>query len=192
MNLRSSWFTRALVAGSLVLVLAACGSDDDKSDVKTEDSSQSSGAAGPVNPTVPAGPESAAGKPCVAVSQPLPEGAPEVPVQVGPPPTELVIEDIEVGTGAEAVATSTVDAHYIGVSCSTGEIFDASYKSGSPISFGLDQVIPGWTQGLAGMKVGGTRLLGIPPELAYGDNPPTPAIAPGETLWFVVELEGVS
>ena len=83
----------------------------------------------------------------------------------------------------------TVD--YIGVACSTGKVFDASYSTGQPVSFGLNQVIPGWSQGLVGMQVGGTRLLGIPSDLAYGSQSPTPDIAPDEALWFVVQLKAV-
>ena len=136
--------------------------------------------------TTPALP-SAAGLPCVAVSDPLPAGAPDVPVKVGSPPTNLVSEDLKVGDGAEVTATNTLSVNYIGVSCSTGKIFDSSYSRGQPASFQLSGVIQGWQQGLPGMKVGGQRLLGIPPALAYGSNPP-PSIAPDETLWFVVDV----
>ena len=131
--------------------------------------------------------ESASGKPCVALADPLPTGAPNVPVQVGPAPTTLVKEDLKVGTGAEVTAGETVTVNYIGVSCSTGKIFDSSYSRGQPATFGLDQVIKGWTNGIPGMKVGGQRLLGIPADQAYGANPP-PGIAPDEALWFVVDV----
>jgi peptidylprolyl isomerase len=130
---------------------------------------------------------SAAGKPCVAVSDPLPAGAPDVPVKVGPPPTDLVIEDLRPGDGAVVAEANTLSVNYIGVSCSTGKIFDSSYTRGQPASFQLSGVITGWTKGLPGMKVGGQRLLGIPPAMAYGSNPP-PSIAPDETLWFVVDV----
>lgn len=116
---------------------------------------------------------------------------PEIQIPDGEPPTELVIKDIAVGDGDEAVESSTVEAHYVGVSWSTGEQFDASWDAGAPIPFGLNQVIAGWTQGIPGMKVGGRRLLVIPPNLGYGDQSPTPAIKPGETLVFVVDLTGV-
>jgi peptidylprolyl isomerase len=126
----------------------------------------------------------------VAVADPLPAGAPAVPVKVGPPPTQLVIEDITPGTGAEVTASSTVVADYVGVSCSTGKVFDSSYSRGQPAPFALSEVIPGWQKGLPGMKVGGTRLLGIPAELAYGSSPPAGSgIAPDEPLWFVVQLK---
>lgn len=134
---------------------------------------------------------SAKGKPCVAVSQALPAGAPEVPLTVGPPPTELVSKDLQVGTGATAEASSTVTVDYIGVACSTGRIFDASYGK-QPATFPLSNVIPGWQRGIPGMKVGGTRLLGIPSELAYRAQGYPPDIAPDETLWFVVQMKNVA
>ncbi|MDQ4133119.1 MAG: FKBP-type peptidyl-prolyl cis-trans isomerase [Actinomycetota bacterium] len=122
------------------------------------------------------------------MTSPLPPGAPNVPVKEGPPPTELVTEDLKVGEGAEVTRGATVTVQYIGVSCSTGEIFDASYAGGEPATFPLDQVIPGWTNGIPGMRVGGQRLLGIPPDQAYGEQGQPPTIAPNETLWFVVEV----
>ena len=139
--------------------------------------------------TTPTTLASATGKPCVAVSDPLPIGAPEVPVEVGPPPTQLVVKDLKDGDGAVVTDTQTLTVDYIGVSCSTGKIFDSSYKRGAPADFTLAEVIKGWQEGMPGMKVGGQRLLGIPPDLAYGSNPPpTSGIAPDETLWFVVNV----
>jgi peptidylprolyl isomerase len=109
------------------------------------------------------------------------------------PPTELVLEDLTVGEGEEAVPGRQVDVHYVGVAWSTGEQFDASWDRGGTFSFGLGQgrVIQGWDQGVAGMKVGGRRRLTIPPELAYGERGAGGAIGPGETLVFVVDLLGV-
>lgn len=135
--------------------------------------------------------ESAAGKPCVALADPLPPGAPDVPIDVGPPPTALVKRDLKEGTGAEVVASNTLSVHYIGVSCSTGKIFDSSYSRGEPANFPLANVIQGWQQGIPGMKVGGQRLLGIPSDLAYGPAG-RPGIAPDESLWFVVEVLSAS
>ena len=131
---------------------------------------------------------SAKGKPCVPVSDPLPAGAPAVPVEVGPPPTQLVKKDLKEGSGAVVGPNDTVTANYIGVSCSTGKIFDSSYSRGQPASFPLSQVIKGWTDGLPGMKVGGQRLLGIPSDQAYGPQGRPPTIAGDEALWFVVEI----
>ena len=125
----------------------------------------------------------------MAVADPLPTGAPDVPVQVGPAPTTLVKQDLKEGTGATVAAGDTVTVNYIGVACSTGKIFDSSYSRGQPATFGLDQVIKGWTDGIPGMKVGGQRLLGIPGDQAYGASGQAAAgIAPDEALWFVVEV----
>ena len=118
---------------------------------------------------------------------------PTVSIPEGAPPTDLGIEDITEGTGPEATAGQTVDVHYVGVSWSTGKQFDASWDRGSTFSFGLGagQVIPGWDQGVAGMKVGGRRRLTIPPELGYGSRGAGGVIGPNETLVFVVDLLGV-
>ncbi|MFB7053624.1 FKBP-type peptidyl-prolyl cis-trans isomerase [Streptomyces vinaceus] len=108
-------------------------------------------------------------------------------------PKDLVIEDIWEGDGPVATAGNKVSVHYVGVSYSTGEEFDASWNRGAPLQFilGIGQVIAGWDQGVQGMKVGGRRKLVIPAHLAYGDNSPTPAIKAGETLIFVCDLMGV-
>jgi peptidylprolyl isomerase len=118
---------------------------------------------------------------------------PEIDFPGDEPPTELVVEDITVGDGAEATRGSTVSAHYVGVAHSTGEEFDASWNRGAPLDFrlGVGMVIAGWDQGIEGMKVGGRRRLTIPPHLAYGDRGAGGAIKPGETLIFVVDLMDV-
>jgi len=118
---------------------------------------------------------------------------PEIDFPDSPAPAELQITDITEGDGPEATAGSTVTAHYVGVAHSTGEEFDASYNRGEPLAFklGVGQVIKGWDDGIAGMKVGGRRRLVIPPHLAYGDRGAGGAIAPGETLIFVVDLVDV-
>ncbi|QWF80379.1 FKBP-type peptidyl-prolyl cis-trans isomerase [Amycolatopsis sp. CA-230715] len=112
----------------------------------------------------------------------------------GPAPAELTVTDISVGDGTEAAKGKTVSVHYVGVSYSTGEQFDASWDRGEPLRFplGAGHVIPGWDQGVAGMKVGGRRKLVIPPHLAYGDRGAGGVIKPGETLVFVVDLVNVS
>src|SRR3954463_15923263 len=95
---------------------------------------------------------------------------PDVDVPGGPPSYQLEIEDIAVGDGDEAVAGNIVEVHYVGVSWASGKQFDASWDRGDTFKFGLGkgQVIPGWDQGVAGMKVGGRRRITIPPDLAYG------------------------
>lgn len=123
----------------------------------------------------------------------MPNDKPSVDIPDGPPPAGLQIEDLVTGEGDEAVAGRTVDVHYVGVSWSSGRQFDASWDRGSTFSFGLGagQVIRGWDQGVAGMRVGGRRRLTIPPELAYGSRGAGGVIGPNETLVFVVDLLGV-
>ncbi|GAA3612815.1 MULTISPECIES: FKBP-type peptidyl-prolyl cis-trans isomerase [Kineosporia] len=115
---------------------------------------------------------------------------PEIEFPEGTPPTTLTITDEVVGEGAEAVAGNTVTAHYVGVAFSSGEEFDASWNRGEALKFrlGVGQVIAGWDQGIAGMRVGGRRRLVIPPDLAYGARGAGGAIGPNETLIFVVDL----
>src|ERR1051326_1213801 len=109
---------------------------------------------------------------------------PDVPIPAGAPPTDLVIEDLTVGTGAAATPGKTVDVHCVGVGWSTQKQFDASWDRGSSFSFqlGAGRVIKGWDQGVAGMKVGGRRRLTIPAKLGYGDRGAGLDIKPGETL----------
>jgi peptidylprolyl isomerase len=119
---------------------------------------------------------------------------PQVDVPVGTDPSyQLELEDIVVGEGDEAVSGSTVEVHYVGVSWATGKQFDASWDRGDTFKFGLGQgqVIAGWDQGVAGMKVGGRRRITIPPMLAYGKRGAGGVIGPDETLVFVVDLIGV-
>ena len=118
---------------------------------------------------------------------------PSVEIPDGPPPTELVVEDLVVGEGAEAKAGTTPNMQYVGVAWSSRKQFDASWDRGQAFSFrlGQGQVIAGWDQGVAGMKVGGRRRLTIPAELGYGARGAGGAIGPGETLVFVVDLLAV-
>jgi peptidylprolyl isomerase len=131
---------------------------------------------------------SAAGKPCIAEQGPSPKGAPAVAVVPGPPPSTLKVKDLKVGTGPVVKAGATITVDYIGVACSTGKIFDSSYLRGAPATFPLSGIIPGWQKGVPGMRVGGVRLLAIPPKDAYGTAGSPPVIAPDETLWFVVTV----
>ena len=119
---------------------------------------------------------------------------PVVEIPDGPPPTELVIEDIVLGEGVEAQSGTSPSMQYVGVAWSNKQQFDASWDRGQPFSFrlGAGQVIKGWDQGVAGMKVGGRRRLTIPADLGYGARGAGGAIGPGETLVFVVDLLGVS
>jgi len=108
------------------------------------------------------------------------------------PPKELEIKDEVVGTGGEAVSGKKVSVHYTGTLLN-GSKFDSSRDRGEPFSFtlGQGQVIKGWDQGVAGMKVGGRRTLRIPPDLGYGAAGSPPKIPGGAGLVFDVELVGV-
>ena len=124
------------------------------------------------------------------------EAEPTVTIEKGAkPPAELVTRDLVKGDGAEIASGDQVGVRYTGVSWSTGEKFDASWDSGTePFTFpiGAGQVIPGWDQGVAGMRVGGRRLLIIPPDMGYGAEGRPPVIAQNETLIFVVDAVAVS
>ena len=118
---------------------------------------------------------------------------PTVTIPDGPPADELLIEDIEIGDGPEASPGRPVDVHYVGASWSTGEEFDSSWNRRQLFGFplGAGQVIAGWDQGVAGMRVGGRRRITIPPHLGYGERGAGGVIAPDETLVFVVDLHNV-
>jgi peptidylprolyl isomerase len=109
------------------------------------------------------------------------------------PSFQLELEDITIGEGDEATAGSIVEVHYVGHSWSNGEQFDASWDRGDTFKFALGkgQVIEGWDQGVAGMRVGGRRQITIPPMLGYGKRGAGGVIGPDETLIFVVDLIGV-
>jgi peptidylprolyl isomerase len=118
---------------------------------------------------------------------------PAIPKPSGAPPTKLVVQDVVKGSGRTAKLDDQVTVHYVGVTHSTGEEFDASWNGGKPAEFALSkgQLIDGWIEGIPGMKVGGRRLLIIPPELGYGAEGSPPSIGPNETLIFVIDLKKV-
>jgi peptidylprolyl isomerase len=121
------------------------------------------------------------------------DSKPTVEIPEGAPSYQLEVEDIVVGEGDEAVSGSIVEVHYVGHSWSTGDQFDASWDRGDTFKFGLGkgQVIKGWDDGVAGMRVGGRRRITIPPAMGYGKRGFPPVIKPDETLVFVVDLVGV-
>jgi peptidylprolyl isomerase len=179
----------------VVFAFAACGGEDDRSGESGAAPSEEATEAATEAPTE-APPEAAApteGQTGVKVtgktgSKPtieVPEGA--------EPPSELTIEDLKEGDGAEAKAGTTISVNYVGALFKDGSVFDNSWDRGEPISFplGAGQVIPGWDQGFEGMKVGGRRVLVIPSDLAYGPTGQGP-IGPDEALVFVVDLEDVN
>ena len=162
----------ALGLACAVLAIAGCGGD------KESEATNSTAAATPTGTPTPVA--TATAKPVVKVPR-------------GKLPKTLVKKDLKVGTGPVAKPGQTVTVHYVGVSALNGRQFDSSWDRGQPFSFplGQGQVIKGWDQGVAGMKVGGRRELIIPPKLAYGPQGSPPAIGPNETLVFVVDLLGV-
>jgi peptidylprolyl isomerase len=157
----------------LALVVAGCGSDDSST---TGGSTSGDSAGGEAN----------------SASTDLSK-KPKITVPDGPPPKELVENEIVEGDGEEVINGSKVTVQYVGAGYKTGEEFDASWDRGEPFTFAIGdrEVIEGWDQGLRGMKEGGRRELIIPPDLAYGATGAPPAIAPNETLIFIVDLEKV-
>jgi len=101
---------------------------------------------------------------------------------------ELQSIDIVEGTGAQVPAGATITAHYTGALCKDGTIFQSSHDFGEAVTFGLSQVIEGWTKGVPGMKVGGTRRLVIPSAMAYGSVRAAANIPPNSDLVFDIEL----
>lgn len=112
---------------------------------------------------------------------------PQISAPEGNPPSELIVEDVFIGDGAEALPTSSLTVHYTLMTWSNGQIVESSWSSNPP-TFPLNGVILGWQQGIPGMKEGGRRLLVIPPDLGYGESGAGESIAPNETLIFVVDL----
>jgi peptidylprolyl isomerase len=158
-----------MIAVCATLAVAGCGGGD--SSTESTESTEAAGAASTGSTTAEA-------------------GKPKVEVPGGAPPKKLVVREINEGTGEEARSGDEVTVQYVGVNYKNGKEFDASWDRGEPFSFqlGAGMVIPGWDQGVEGMKVGGRRELIIPPPLAYGAAGAPPAIGPNETLVFVIDL----
>jgi peptidylprolyl isomerase len=173
-----------LVVGGVTWAAVALGTGGKKKSSATPAASASA------TPSVPAAPTK-----CAPISpNPPAKGQPKVPDVTGTVSTHLVKKDVKVGTGAVAKTGSTVSVTYIGVSCSTGKVFDASYKNGnqpfevSPL--GSAGVIAGWNQGLIGARAGGERELIIPPDLGYGEQG-SGEIKPNEVLIFLIDIKSV-
>jgi FKBP-type peptidyl-prolyl cis-trans isomerase len=155
-------------------VSAGCGSSSSSSSASATTTSSSA-------TTVPSTP----------TSGPLSQ-EPKAAVPSGPAPDKLVVKEIIKGSGPVANSGDRVTVNYVGVLYNGGKVFDASWKRGEPFSFTLGQgeVIPGWEQGVEGMRVGGRRELIIPAALAYGAPGRPPVIPPNAPLVFVVDLLG--
>ncbi|HEU4736782.1 MAG TPA: FKBP-type peptidyl-prolyl cis-trans isomerase [Solirubrobacterales bacterium] len=167
----------------LALVGAGCGDSDDDATGTGEATATSTEASGQSTTESNGAEESSGGE----------KTKPQVTVPSGPPPKKLEIKEIEKGTGATAKAGDEVTVQYVGVGYDSEEEFDSSWSRNEPFAFGLGagQVIPGWDQGVEGMKVGGRRELIIPANLAYGPAGSPPVIGPNETLIFVIDLVAV-
>lgn len=149
-------------------------------------------------PTVSASapPPPAAPKKCAAIKpNPPSKSAPTVPDVKGKAPSKLVVKDVKTGHGPAAKKGADVSVTYIGISCSTGKVFDASYLHGNqPFDvkpLGQAGVIQGWNDGLIGVKAGGVRELIIPAALGYGPQGQPPTIQPNETLIFLITVKSV-
>ena len=183
----------ALVVAGLAL-LTGCWTGSDSGEAASTSDPTAPVATSPAVPApetaCPAGSDSAESYECVGVTVTGAKDAePTIELADGfAPVTELAVADVYLGQGDPVAPGATTTVNYVGVGQASGQIFDSSWQRGEPANFSLDGVIAGWTQGLVGMQPGGRRLLVIPAELAYGDSPPTAAIAPGETLVFVVDL----
>jgi peptidylprolyl isomerase len=168
----------ALIAALFALTIAACG-DDDKGG--GESTGTETAEAVPTTPAQPADISAdLAEKPVIA--KPSEEA-----------PTKLIKEDVVVGEGPTVKEGDAITVHYVGVNYSTGDQFDASWDRGEPATFQLaqGQLIDGWVKGIPGMKVGGRRMLVIPPDLGYGAEGSPPAIPPNETLIFVIDVKKI-
>jgi peptidylprolyl isomerase len=161
--------------------VAGCGDDD---------SSAGETAATPTATEAPAAPNTDAIAAGITKNT---KKEPQIVTPEGAPPTELISQDIVKGKGRKAKAGDELTMQYAGYSWSNGQKFDASWDRGEPFQFqlGAGMVIPGWDQGLVGMREGGRRLLVIPPDLGYGEAGAGGAIGPNETLIFAVDLEKI-
>lgn len=164
--------TKLLAAVAVASLLVACGDDGDGDDA--------------ADTTTTATTEPGASADGIAVEGSVGESA-TISIPAGfEASARLVIEDVVEGDGEEVPPGATVTVHYLGVFLDGSE-FDSSFSRGQPATFGLDQVIAGWTEGIPGMRIGGRRLLVIPPDLAYGEQG-RPGIPPDSPLVFVVDL----
>lgn len=187
----------ALLAG-LALVFVACGDDNDDSgdSAATVTTEAPPAETSPVEEQAETTEDAGSGSSSATsqkISKDLDE-EPQISKPSGEPPAALETKDIVKGKGKTAKEGDNVSVQYTGVSWSTGQKFDASWDRGKEaftFQLGGGQVIPGWDQGVAGMKEGGRRMLVLPPDLAYGPAGSPPAIGPNETLIFVVDLEKV-
>ncbi|MGA0208292.1 MAG: FKBP-type peptidyl-prolyl cis-trans isomerase [Candidatus Nanopelagicales bacterium] len=179
---------------SALIVLAGCSSGSGQSTAPTPASASATFAV--TDCGVSAGPEQVDAADGVAVTPDVSVLDTDVPLvyvrEDSSPARELITSELRPGSGDTAALDDLITVEYCGVGLATGALFDSSWARGAPATFPLSQgsLIQGWVDGIPGMQVGERRVLVIPSDLAYGQNPP-PGIEPGETLVFVVELLGV-
>lgn len=178
-----------IVLGLMALSLAAAGCGEEEASEVAEDARQEQS---PEPQEEVGGSAQEAEGGAASGEQAAQRSKPRIEVPEGPPPEQLAVEDVIEGTGPEVSAGQQIAVNYIGVSYSNGEEFDNSFDRGEPFQFALGggMVIPGWDQGIEGMKVGGRRRLTIPPDLAYGPQGQPPVIEPNATLIFEIDLLG--
>jgi peptidylprolyl isomerase len=184
----------ALLAVSVALAAAGCGSSKKKASAKTQPvaTAPATTQTETTAPTTTSAPKSSGGVVPVANAKDL-KHKPRLATPHGSPPASLIKKDLVVGHGPAAHAGDTATVQYVGISWSNGKQFDASWDRGQPFTFplGQSQVIQGWDQGVVGMKAGGRRELVIPPDLGYGPAGAPPSIGPNETLVFVIDLKRI-
>jgi peptidylprolyl isomerase len=180
----------AATAVAVAALAAGCGDDNGGSastDTATIDTQTTQTQTTPAEPAAPK-----AKKVQPAAGEGDLDRKPKVPKGKGKPPSQLVVQDLIVGKGKKATSGDVVSVRYVGVLFDNGKQFDASWKGGKGQTFqfplGGGQVIPGWDQGVAGMKEGGRRKLIIPPDLAYGAQGFPPKIPADATLIFDIDL----
>ncbi len=171
----------------MAALLAGCGQAASQTKTTTSTKSTATSGGGVTGTKNSASAPSTAQFPAVAHAADT-KVAPVIGIGHQPAPSTLQIRNLVTGTGATATASSTVTVNYTGTSYTSGKIFDSSWSRGTPATFPLNGVIPGFKDAIVGMKVGGRREVVIPPSLGYGSQGSPPAIAPNETLVFVIDL----
>jgi peptidylprolyl isomerase len=178
----------AIAALGAAILIAGCGSSGSSSTIgvgnenKSDEALAKATSSTPETPTTP--PAATAKTPATG---PLSK-EPSVKPPSGAAPSKLVIKDLIKGTGKEAKAGGTVTVNDVGVVYKTGKQFENTFTRKEPSTFALSGLIPGWTKGIPGMRVGGRRELIIPPALAYGKAGRPPSIPPNSPLVFVIDL----
>jgi len=190
-------------AASLIMTLAACGSDSDTSSSTTTSSASDAFSPPSVtetatepSPCPPAAPKSG-GTPAwtlpgatgsVAVTGPTDTTAPLIKVEAPFSVTETQVHTLVAGDGPVVADTATVFVCYMGVNGRDGTVFDSTYEQGAPVDFALDRVVPGFQKAIAGQKVGSTVAVAMIPADGYPEGQPSAGIQPGDTLIFAIKI----